>query len=308
VTRLTEDDVRGLTAGLLRFETALVEVSGLTLRTLAARTVAADAAVSSLDPAGAGATGVPSVAGAPDADPSAACLPAAGPAPVSPSDLRADAVFACVPVTTGEGLISGFSECVAVILRHMGWMASVTAQADVRGIQEAVDGAAEVLFMADDHRFVAVNVRKGRCVDDDPATAHGYVTALEAAAGGLADRPVLLLGLGPVGRAAAGRLLARGVRLSVVEPDRERVELAAAQGLVFENVELAEGLRRADLILDATPAPAVIDGAQIGPRTIAAVPGVPSAFTAAAQARLGVRHIHEPLAIGVAVMAARALA
>ena len=40
---------------------------------------------------------------------------------------------------------------------------------------------------------------------------------------------------------------------------------------------------------------------------IAAVPGVPSAFDAGARARLGVRHIHEPLAVGVAVMAARAL-
>ena len=43
------------------------------------------------------------------------------------------------------------------------------------------------------------------------------------------------------------------------------------------------------------------------PITIAAVPGLPSAFTAEAQAVLGLRHIHEPLAIGVAVMAARAL-
>ncbi len=288
MTRLTEDDVRALTAGLLRFESGLVEVSGLTLRTLAARTVAADAAAPS--------PGHP------------AALPAAAPSPASASGLRSDAAFACVPVTTGEGLISGFSECVAVILRHMGWKATVTAQADVRGIQEAVDGGAEVFFMADDHRFVAVNVRKGRCVDDDPATAHGYVTALEAAAGGLAGRRVLLLGLGPVGCAAAGRLLARGARLSVVEPDGERAALAAARGLAFERVELAEGLRGVDLVFDATPAPAVIDEAQVGPRTIAAVPGVPSAFTGAAQARLGVRHIHEPLAIGVAVMAARALA
>jgi hypothetical protein len=45
----------------------------------------------------------------------------------------------------------------------------------------------------------------------------------------------------------------------------------------------------------------------VRPGTIAAVPGMPSAFTAAAQEALGVRHIHEPLAIGVAVMAARAL-
>jgi len=298
VTRLTADDVRGLTAGLLRFESALVEASGLTLRSLAARTVAVDAGVAAASPP----VGVPAAAAARPPTVRAA-TDAVGRSP----ELRSAASFACVPVTTGEGLISGFSECVAVILRHMGWEACVTAQPDVRGIQEAVDGGAEVFFIADDHRFVAVNVRKGRCVDDDPATAHGYVTALEAAAGGLDGRPVLLLGLGPVGHAAAGRLLARGARLSVVEPDDERWALAGGQGLALERVELGEGLRHADLVFDATPAPAVIDAAQVGPRTIAAVPGVPSAFTAAAQARLGARHIHEPLAIGVAVMAARAL-
>jgi len=45
----------------------------------------------------------------------------------------------------------------------------------------------------------------------------------------------------------------------------------------------------------------------VTPVTVAAVPGLPSAFTPAAQTALGPRHIHEPLAIGVAVMAARAL-
>jgi hypothetical protein len=37
------------------------------------------------------------------------------------------------------------------------------------------------------------------------------------------------------------------------------------------------------------------------------VPAVPSGFTAAAQAALGARHIHEPLAVGVAVMAVQAV-
>jgi 3-methylornithyl-N6-L-lysine dehydrogenase len=292
MTRLTEDDVRGLTANLLRFESALVEVSGLTLRRLAARTVAVDAALAGQAATEHGRAG--------DATAAPGGVSGAAPPP--------EPAFACVPVTTGEGLISGFSECVAVILRHMGWDAHVTALPDVRGLQEAVDGGRDVLFLADDHRFVALSVRKGRCVDDDPATAHGYVTALDAAAGGLDERPVLLLGLGPVGRAAAARLTARGASLLVVEPDPERYAAARNEGLVFEAVGLDEGLRRTELVFDATPAPAVIDAPQVTRAMLAAVPGVPSAFTAAAQARLGVRHIHEPLAIGVAVMAARALA
>jgi hypothetical protein len=93
----------------------------------------------------------------------------------------------------------------------------------------------------------------------------------------------------------------------VAEPDEERIVAARDVGLVFEVVDLATGLRRCDLIFDACPAAGIIDAAHLRPETIAAVPGLPSAFTAAAQEALGVRHIHEPLAIGVAVMAARAL-
>ena len=93
----------------------------------------------------------------------------------------------------------------------------------------------------------------------------------------------------------------------VAEPDEERIEAAGAVGLTFSVVSLADGLARCDLVFDASPAADLIDAADLRAGTIAAVPGMPSAFTAAAQELLGVRHIHEPLAIGVAVMAARAL-
>ncbi len=133
------------------------------------------------------------------------------------------------------------------------------------------------------------------------------MTALQAAAGELGERRVLLLGLGPVGRAAARRLVSRGATVLVVEPDEERLAAALEVGLKVEPVELATGLERCDLIFDASPAAGIIDAGDIKPEAIAAVPGLPSAFTPAAQEALGVRHIHEPLAIGVAVMTVRAL-
>jgi 3-methylornithyl-N6-L-lysine dehydrogenase len=133
------------------------------------------------------------------------------------------------------------------------------------------------------------------------------VAALNAAAGGLEGRRVLLLGLGPVGRAAARRLAGLGARIDVVEPDAERLAAAQEVGLAVEPTDLAAGLERCDLIVDATPAADFIDADAVRPETIAAVPGLPSAFAPAAREKLGVRHIHEPLAIGVAVMAARAL-
>jgi pyrrolysine biosynthesis protein PylD len=267
MTRLTEEDVRGLTAELAAFEARLGEVAGMDLRDLALSTVA-DAPV---------------------------CVPLRG------------ARIAAVPVTSGQGVISGFTDCVATILRHLGCEAWVTDQPDVRGILEAVTSRAEVVFLADDFRFIALDLRNGRCIDDDPATADGYVTALEAAAGGLFGKPVLLLGLGPVGRAAARRLVRRGAKVEVVEPNADRLQAALDVGLHVRPTPLEEGLRRCDLIFDATPAPDVIDLADVSDRTIAAVPGIPSGFTAAAREAMGARHIHEPLAVGVAVMAARAL-
>jgi pyrrolysine biosynthesis protein PylD len=267
VTRLTTTDVETLTASLREFETGLRAVSGLGLRELAMATVAH-----------------PPV-----------CVPLYG------------ARVAAVPVTSGEGVIGGFCDCVVAILQHLGCDAWVTAQPDVRGIQEAYTGSADVVFLADDSRFIALNTHNGRCVDDDPATADGYVIALEAAAGSLLSRHVLLLGLGPVGRAAARRLISRGAAVEVVEPNQERLSAALDSGLKVQPVTLADGLARCDLIFDATPSAGFIDVGDISSITVAAVPGLPSAFTPAAQAVLGPRHIHEALAIGVVVMAARAL-
>jgi pyrrolysine biosynthesis protein PylD len=281
LTRLTADDVVELTARLTAFERDLVAASGLTLRELAQRTADIDRAL-------------PTAVAFPDL-PATAAVPFEG------------ARCAVVPISQGEGFIPGFCACVAAILQHLGCAARVMDLPDVRGLQQAADGGDELVFLADDFRFVAMNIRSGACADDDPATADGYATALAAAAGGLAGRPVLLLGLGPVGRAAGRRLGALGADLHVVERDRAAVERARDEGLDFNAVGLAEGLARCDLLFDATPAADIVHAGDLRPEAIAAVPGVPSAFAAGARAALGVRHVHEPLAVGVAVMAARAL-
>jgi len=131
MTRLTPKDVGDLVSRLDTFELGLREITGLGLRGVAIRSVAHDPV----------------------------CVPLIG------------ARLAVVPITSGEGVISGFADCVATILGHLGCEAWVTAQPDVRGIQAAVAQGADALFMADDHRFIALDLRHGRCIDDDPATA-----------------------------------------------------------------------------------------------------------------------------------------
>ena len=224
MTRLTETDVSTLTDELTAVEERLRAATGLGLRDLALQTVTDGAR----------------------------CVQLHG------------ARIAAVPISTGEGVISGFSECVVATLLHLGCEAWATSQPDVRGIQAAVAAGAQVVFLADDHRFIALNVTKGCSTDDDPATADGYVTALEAAAGGLEGRDVLVLGLGPVGRAAVRRLAARGAVVLVTEPDEERITAAQDVGLAFEVTTLSDGLARCDLVFDASPAADVIDVGDVG--------------------------------------------
>src|SRR5665647_3696795 len=86
LTRLTTEDVKALTDRLGEFEAELMDVTGLGLRELAMNTVAHPHA----------------------------CVPLYG------------ARVAAVPVTSGEGVIGGFCDCVVAILRHLGCDAWVT--------------------------------------------------------------------------------------------------------------------------------------------------------------------------------------
>jgi pyrrolysine biosynthesis protein PylD len=254
MTRLTEDDVRSLAARLPELDAALLSVAGVDLRALALRACGLDEAQSPLP----------------------------------------GARTAAVPVSSGLGFIPFFSQCIEIILRHIGCDGFATAQPDVKGLQEAADRGAQVVFTADDDRFVALNILTGACADDDPCTANGYVTALEAAGGGLGGRSVLVLGLGPVGRGACRCLAARGARILAAEPNEARAASAAADyGVTL--VALEQGLDATGLIFDAAPVADLIDAERITASSVAAVPAVPSGFTAAAQAALGARHIHEPL-------------
>ena len=103
MTRLTETDVTTLTRDLEAFEARLHEATGLGLRDLALRTVT-------------------------DGD---RCVQLRG------------ARVAAVPMSSGEGVIAGFSACVVATLLHLGCDAWMTTQPDVRGMQAAVAAGAQ---------------------------------------------------------------------------------------------------------------------------------------------------------------------
>jgi 3-methylornithyl-N6-L-lysine dehydrogenase len=217
--------------------------------------------------------------------------------------VRTDGVStAVVPITSGDGVIGGFSESVCAIVRSMGMNGFVTEGHDVTGFAEAIASGAEIVFMADDYQFVAYNVRTGAYADNTESTAMGYVSALRIAEGCLEGKDVLVLGAGRVGTVAVGILAAecREVRVFDIDNSRAR-ELAGRYPNVraVEDAETAIGSNM--LILNASPAP--IPGEWIADGSVISSPGVPYAFDALGEKRARVI-IHDPLSIGVATMAA----
>jgi pyrrolysine biosynthesis protein PylD len=268
MTRLVESDVRCLTADLEAVERDLVKLTGLGLVGIAAR-----------------ACGV-------GEDRARAAL--------------ARTHAAAVPITSGLGVISGFTECMRAILSFIGCEAHVTGAANVSGFHEALSGGDTLAFAADDDRFLAFNLSSGGWAENDRGTAEAYVAALDAGAGGVAGKPVLVMGYGRVGPLAAARLAGLGATVLVAEPDGARRAAAGAAG--FETVAVtADGLARCRLVFDATPVPDIVPASWVTPDSVVAAPGMPCGVTAEAAMLLGERLVHEPLALGVAAMAVRAL-
>ncbi|MDW5563867.1 MAG: 3-methylornithyl-N6-L-lysine dehydrogenase PylD [Methanomassiliicoccus sp.] len=208
---------------------------------------------------------------------------------------------AAVPVDSGQGIIPEFSRSVCSIVRHMGMDGFVTAKGDVAGIAEAMAGGADIVFLADDDEFIALNLRAGRFADNTRSTALGYCAALEAALGGLTGRDVLVIGAGRVGSYAIPHLQARGAKVSLLEQDRDRAVEASRRFGVALVLDARHGISQAKAILNASPAP--VPGGWICEDAVISSPGVPYAFDEEGERR-AMAIIHDPLQIGVAVMAA----
>ena len=196
---------------------------------------------------------------------------------------------AVIRVSAGEGVIGSFAETVAAVINYMGAEAFITENSDVAGIYEALARGAEILFMADDGRFIAVNVKTGAFSENDAATAAGYTAALSAAAGGLSGREVTLLGSGRLGRKAREYLSAEGAFVKVYEKG-DRLPLPLS-GLVF----------------DATDSGAFIGAGDALPGTLFAAPGLPLLLDEEAYQMHKDSVMHDPLHTGVAVMLAMVL-
>lgn len=213
-----------------------------------------------------------------------------------------------VPLTCGQGVINRFSDTVRGIISHLGFHSFVAQNPDVAGIAEAFEKKSDIIFLADDYRFVAVNVHTQHVSDNDEMTAKGFVAGLDLMAGGLKGENALVIGCGSVGRYTAKILVMMGVLVSVCDIHPQltstlRKEIADELKTVIQiDNSWHSTSEKYQYMIDATPSADLINASVITPDTYVAVPGVPCGLNSEARKKLSNRYLHDPLQIGVAVM------
>lgn len=128
-----------------------------------------------------------------------------------------------VPITSGEGIISDFSTTVCAILQFLGFPAQVADKSDTTGIALAYEKDAHAIFMADDFRFVGLNLRTRFVADNSEATGRIFGVALDLMAKGHEGKDVLVFGCGPVGTAAIRSLFSYKAKVAVHDPSYSAV-------------------------------------------------------------------------------------
>lgn len=213
-----------------------------------------------------------------------------------------------VPLTCGQGVINCFSATVSDIISHLGFRSFVAQESDVAGIVQAFESKSDIILLADDDRFIAINVHTKYVSDNIEMTAKGFVAGLDLMAGGLKGKEALVIGCGELGRYTAKILVAMGVFVSVCD-----INPHLALTLQKEIMDELETIIQIDNdwrstpgkyrhMIDATPSADFIDASMITRGTYVAVPGVPCGLSLAARNELDHRYLHDPLQIGVATM------
>lgn len=274
MTRLTVNDVADIASSITAYDRDLIKITGSSLAQIAAAAAGYDLTKN--------------------------CL--------------ADCRVAIIPISSGKGLIGGFSESIKAIVDHLGAQSLLTASTDLRGLTEAYVGGVHVVMLADDHLFAAINLRSHKVVDNAAATAQGYAVALDRMAGGLEGKEVLLIGAGQVGTAAAIALSGLGADLVIFDLDKNK-ELNLAKVVESGNnprvrtgFSLNEALGRCSILFDASPERHYIAADKVDQQTLVAAPGIPLGLSPDAVQKVSGRLIHDPLQIGVATMLFQAIA
>ncbi len=215
-------------------------------------------------------------------------------------------LIAAVPVTQGEGIIGSFSESVVAIVRSMGFRTFVPDETDVDGIYNAILMDADVIYMADDERYLAFSRDNGSFGENDYATALGYIMVLRQMMKreglDIAKEKVLVIGNGRVGEEAVQILLNHNVDFDMYDKDEKAVEAFRALETGKYVLSSPEEIKNYRFILDYTNEGEWLKDEYLAEGVFYASPGVPLSLDEKAAGRLQNTAVYDNLEIGTAMM------
>lgn len=272
MTRLIDKDICNIPAGLARYDAELKKATGKSMLGIAAHAWGGD-----------------------EADVS--------------SRLKALKIHV-IPVTAGQGIITNFSRTVAAILNFLGCDGRVAQECDASGLAEAYEQGADAVMLADDLRFVGIDLKTRKVADNSLATGRVFAAALDLMAGGIDDHPVLVMGCGPVGGAGAKALAVAGARVFLYDINKamavdlkDRLVKADDRLKISILDSLAPVFSDYSYVLEATPVPESIPDEWVTNHLRVAAPGVPLGVSKTGAEMLSDGLVHDKLELGVAAMA-----
>ena len=220
--------------------------------------------------------------------------------------LTGSLLVAVVPVTQGEGIISSFSESVAAIIKSMGFRTYVSEDTDVEGIYGSILMDADVVYMADDTRYLAFSRDNGSFGENNYATALGFIMVLRAmmkkAGLDISKEKILVIGNGLVGEEAVQILLNHGIDFDMYDKDPKAVEAFKDLDTGKYVLSSPEEIKDYRFILDFTNEGGWLKDEMLGADVIYASPGVPLSLDEKAAERLQNTAVYDNLEIGTAMM------
>ena len=220
--------------------------------------------------------------------------------------LAGSLLVAAVPVTQGEGIISSFSESVAAIIKSMGFRTYVSEDTDVEGIYGSILMDADVVYMADDTRYLAFSRDNGSFGENNYATALGFIMVMRAmmkkAGLDISKEKILVIGNGLVGEEAVQILLNHGIDFDMYDKDPKAVEAFRDLDTGKYVLSSPEEIKDYRFILDFTNEGGWLKDEMLGTDVIYASPGVPLSLEEKAAERLQNTAVYDNLEIGTAMM------
>ncbi|WP_343044090.1 3-methylornithyl-N6-L-lysine dehydrogenase PylD [Methanolobus zinderi] len=196
-----------------------------------------------------------------------------------------------IPITAGEGIISTFTSSLLFIVQYFGLEGFITEHPDITGYYEAVSEGADIILMADDHIFIAHNLRNGKIVSNHVATGVIYAD-IASRFNETNSKDILVIGLGKVGYAGACHLVNKGFNVYACDPNREFLQKAVDE--LGIKPYCSDDRKKFSMVFEATPNADTISEGMIEERCLVSTPGIPCGLPPEVGSRYRVDLVMDP--------------